>query len=139
MCDVNGTLALDGALIDGVNDLLSQLKDRLIIHFVSADTYGQLEHLVQSLPVITRRLQAGNEAQQKADYVNRLGPDQVAAIGQGANDYLMLKEAKLGIAVLSREGTSVQTLQQADLVVPDILSALELFEKPLRIVATLRQ
>ena len=50
----------------------------------------------------------------------------------------MLSSAALGIEVLSREGLAVQTLQAADLVAPDILSALELLEKPLRIVATLR-
>jgi hypothetical protein len=33
---------------------------------------------------------------------------------------------------------AVETLLSADIFVPDILSALELFEKPLRIVATLR-
>jgi soluble P-type ATPase len=51
----------------------------------------------------------------------------------------MLKKAALGICILSREGTAVKTLNAADLVVPDILSAFELLQKPLRIVASLRQ
>jgi len=62
----------------------------------------------------------------------------VAAIGQGANDAGMLKSAAVGIAILSREGLAVTTLNAADLVLPDIISALELFDKPLRIVASLR-
>jgi soluble P-type ATPase len=51
----------------------------------------------------------------------------------------MLQEAALGICVLSTEGTAVQTLLAADLVTPDIITALELLEKPLRIVASLRK
>jgi soluble P-type ATPase len=50
-----------------------------------------------------------------------------------------LKTAALGIAVLSKEGLAVQTLQAADLVVADILTAFELFERPMRIVASLRK
>ena len=66
-------------------------------------------------------------------------PSGVVAIGQGANDRLMLETAAIGICVLSQEGTAVATLLSADIVVPDILSALEMIEKPLRMVATLRQ
>jgi soluble P-type ATPase len=51
----------------------------------------------------------------------------------------MLKEAALGICVLSPEGVALEALLAADLVVPDIFTALELLEKPIRIVATLRQ
>jgi soluble P-type ATPase len=63
----------------------------------------------------------------------------VAAIGQGANDALMLQEAALGICIFSPEGTAVATLLNADIAIPNILAALELFEKPLRLVATLRK
>jgi soluble P-type ATPase len=51
----------------------------------------------------------------------------------------MLKEAALGICVFSAEGVAIETFLGADLVVPDIFTALELLEKPLRIVATLRK
>ena len=61
------------------------------------------------------------------------------AIGQGANDAEMLKAAGLGICVLSVEGTAVEALLAADLVTANIFDALELLEKPLRIVASLRK
>jgi soluble P-type ATPase len=51
----------------------------------------------------------------------------------------MLKLAALGICVMSREGVAVETLLAADLLMPDIFSALELFESPLRMVASLRR
>jgi soluble P-type ATPase len=47
--------------------------------------------------------------------------------------------APIGIAVLSQEGLSRAALQAADLLVPDIMSALELLERPLRMVASLRR
>ncbi len=72
------------------------------------------------------------------DFVQRLGADAVAAIGQGANDAGMLQTAALGICVLSLEGAAVEALLAADLVTPDIFAALDLFEKPMRIIASLR-
>jgi len=51
----------------------------------------------------------------------------------------MLKEARIGICVLSEEGAALGTLLQADLVVPDIVSALTVLNHPARMVATLRK
>jgi P-type E1-E2 ATPase len=85
------------------------------------------------------RIQPENEAEQKSKYVQQLGAGTVVAIGQGANDAEMLRSAALGICVLSSEGTAVETLLGADLTVADIYEALEILEKPLRIVATLRK
>jgi len=71
--------------------------------------------------------------------VNDLGVENVIAIGQGANDAAMLKAAAIGVGLLSAEGIAVETLLSADIIVPDIYAALNLIEKPLRIVATLRK
>ncbi len=139
VCDVNGTLALDGRLIDGVARSLATLGDRLTIHMVTADTHGRQEEIDRILGKRAVRVQPGFEAEQKAEYVRSLGANQVVSIGQGANDALMLKESRLGICVLSREGAAGETLLAAAVVVPDILSALELLEKPLRLIATLRK
>ena len=139
VCDVNGTLAVDGILQDGLVRSLSALKDRLTLHLLTADTHGRQKTIDQQLNLKAQRVQPGDEALQKAEYVRRLGAGSVAAIGQGANDAAMLKEARLGICVLSLEGVAVETLLAADLVVPDIVSALDLLEKPLRIVASLRK
>jgi len=137
--DVNGTLALDGQLLEGVPRLLRSLRDRLTIHLVTADTHGRQAAIDGQLALSAVRLVPGDEAAQKADYVRRLGAGRVVAVGQGANDAAMLKEAALGICLLSREGLAIETLGAADLLVPDIYAALELLEKPLRIVATLRR
>ena len=137
--DVNGTLAVDGQLHEGLPRIIHNLSDRLEIHLLTADTHGRQDIIDQRLNLRAVRIQPGQEGQQKAEYIHKLGAERVAAIGQGANDAAMLKTAAIGICLLSAEGTAVETLLAADLVVPDIFSALELFDKPLRLVASLRK
>ena len=137
--DVNGTLAIDGQLPDGLVRVLTSLRDRLEIHLLTADTHGQQHLIDRQLGLSAVRIQPGDEAAQKAKYVQQLGAERVAAIGQGVNDAAMLKASGLGICVLSKEGTAIATLIAADLLMSDIFSALELFEKPMRIVASLRR
>ena len=115
------------------------MGDRLEIHLITADTHGRQSIIDQQLAVQAVRLVPGDEAGQKAAYVRRIGAEHVVAIGQGANDAAMLKEAGLGICVMSKEGAAPDTLLAADIVVPDIFAALELLDKPLRIIATLRK
>ncbi len=137
--DVNGTLALDGVLLEGIPKILHQLRDRLEIHLLTADTHGRQAALDNQLGLQAIRIQPGNESQQKAEYVRSLGAQRVVAIGQGANDAEMLRCAGIGICILSQEGTAIETLQAADILTPNIYAALELLEKPLRLVATLRK
>jgi soluble P-type ATPase len=139
VCDVNGTIAIDGKLLDGVARLLTNLHDRLELHLLTADTFGQQAMIDRQLNLKAVRIKPGDEATQKAEYVRKLGSNKVVAIGQGANDAEMLNAAALGICVLSIEGTAVETLLAADLVATDIFRAFELLEKPLRIVASLRK
>jgi soluble P-type ATPase len=139
VCDVNGTLAVDGQLLDGVKQRLFVLCDRLSLHLLTANTHGQQDIIDQQLSLKSVRIQPGNEADQKASYVVGLGAESCVAIGQGANDAAMLRQAALGICVLSTEGTAVETFQAADLLVASIHDALDMLNKPLRIVATLRK
>lgn len=137
--EVNGTLAVDGRLQDGLVRRLAALRDRLEIHLLTADLHGRQAEIDRQLNLHAVRIAPGDEATQKAEYVRRLGVESVVAVGQGANDAGMLAEAALGICVLSPEGTAVRTLIEADLVVADIFTALDLIDKPLRIVASLRK
>jgi P-type E1-E2 ATPase len=139
VCDVNGTLAVDGQLAEGLARIITNLRDRLEVHLLTADTHGRESHIDQQLNLRAIRILPGEESQQKAEYVLSLGAERVIAIGQGANDAAMLRLAAIGICVLSLEGTAVETLTSADLVVSDIYTAFELLEKPLRIVTTLRK
>jgi P-type E1-E2 ATPase len=137
--DVNGTIALDGALLPGVADRLRALGANLAVHLLTADTHGRQDELDRALGLRATRLTTDRgQAEQKAEHVRRLGPGQVVAIGNGANDALMLREAALGIAVVGGEGAAVAAVREADVVVTDVLAALDLLLNPRRLAATLR-
>ena len=136
--DYNGTIACDGMLLSGVKESLSALADEISVHILTADTFGQARNQLDDIPgevsVIDREYQEIG----KLTYVNQLGAEQTVCIGNGRNDRLMLKEAVLGIAVIQEEGTAIETLVAADVVCTDIVAALDLLRKPLRLTATLR-
>ncbi len=128
--DVNGTLAVDGVVIEGVTRRINALRDRLEIHLLTANTFNRQDSIDHQLGLRAFRLTPGDETTQKTDFVKRLGNQAVAAIGQGANDAGMIHTAQLGIAVMSTEGLSIETLLAADVLAPSINDALDLLEKP---------
>ncbi len=134
--DVNGTLAVDGILLEGVVERITALRAHLNIHLLTADTHGRQDVIDATLGLEAQRI--GTSAG-KLRYVLDLGADRVVAIGNGANDVGMLRAAALGIAVLGPEGTAADAIDAADIVVPGIITALELLLNPRRIVATLRR
>lgn len=136
--DVNGTLAIDGQLQEGLARRITKLHDRLEIHLLTADTHGGQAVIDVQLNLKAVRIKKGDEAQQKAVYVRDLGSKNVVAIGQGANDAAMLSAAEIGIGLVSQEGIAKITLLAADILVPDIYTAFDLLDKPLRLVASLR-
>lgn len=136
--DYNGTLALDGRLLPGVKPRLRRLARSLRIHVVTADTFGKARAGLAGLDCRLKILKSGGEDRAKAAYVRGLGPDRVACIGNGRNDRLMLRVAALGIAVLQAEGASAGAVAAADLLVPSVLDALDLFLQPRRLTASLR-
>lgn len=137
--DLNGTVALDGEPIPGVDDQVALLSADLVIHLATADTHGKAGEIGRRLGCRLARIEPGREASQKRALVERLGAEYVVAIGNGANDAQMLSAAALGIALLSREGLAVEALREADLVVGGIEDALDLLLHPRRLVATLRR
>ena len=139
VCDVNGTLALDGKLIEGAASALLGLADRLTLHLLTADTHGSQDSIDQQLGLQAVRIANGAEGEAKGEYVDKLGGDSVAAIGQGANDVEMLRKAAVGICLTSPEGLAIETLMAADILADGIHSALEMLRHPMRLVASLRR
>jgi P-type E1-E2 ATPase len=137
--DVNGTLAVDSVLIDGVAEKIAALRAQLDVHLLTADTHSKQAEIDRGLGLTAARVRPGYEREQKADYARALGADHVVAIGNGANDVEMLKAAAIGIAVIGREGCAGEALAAADVVVTDIETALELLLNPRRLIATLRR
>ena len=136
--DYNGTLAVDGLLLPGVKAALNTLAAKLAIHVVTADTFGKAADGLAGVNCRLTVLEAGRQDQAKVNFVNRLGAKRTACIGNGRNDALMLSVSALGIAVILAEGASTVSLNAADIVCTDIVSALELLMHPLRLTATLR-
>jgi P-type E1-E2 ATPase len=137
--DVNGTIAKDGKLIQGVQELLGELRTHLDIHLITADTHGRQEAIDRLLGLTAVRIPIQNQAKTKRDYIERLDADTVVAAGNGANDASMLERAALGIAIIGPEGCSVESLLKAKIAAPDIQTALELLLYPKRLIATLRR
>lgn len=138
VCDFNGTLAVDGDLLPGVAHELNKLAGPLQVHVVTADTFGKARAALAGVMCTVTILPAGEQSSAKQAYVEALGAERTVAIGNGRNDRLMLQTAVLGIAVMLDEGTAVETIQSADILVPGILAALALLFEPRRLVATLR-
>ena len=137
--DVNGTIAKDGQLLDGVAELLAQLQPKLAIHLVTADTHGNQETIDRALSLKAVRIPVQDQVKAKLNYIEGLGADKVVAIGNGANDAGMLEKAALGIFVIGPEGSAVEALLKADVVVQNIGAALELLIYSKRLIATLRR
>lgn len=137
--DVNGTIANGGVLVPGVAEALEALGGVIHVVAVTADTHGTAQRLREVLGVEVHVIDAGDESRSKVEFVRALEVGSVVAIGNGANDVLMLSEAALGIAVVGGEGASVDAVQAADVVTISILDALALLAQPARIAATLRR
>jgi soluble P-type ATPase len=136
--DYNGTLAVDGRILFGVRERLERLANQLTIHVITADTFGKAADYLAGIPCQLDILPPGRQDEAKREFVRELGVEKCVCVGNGRNDRLMLQEAALGIAVLQEEGAAAVTLIAADVVAPDIQSALELLMQPLRLTATLR-
>lgn len=137
--DMNGTLATDGRISGKVRDKISLLAKHLKVYILTADTMGDAQERIERFNAELVRLKAGDEAPQKERFIREIGAEKTIAVGNGYNDHLMVKEAALGIAVIGREGAARETIANADVVVNEMIDALDLILKPLRHRATLRK
>ena len=136
--DYNGTIAFDGALIDGVKECLFELSQKLTIHIITADTFGSVKKALENIDCKLAVIPLDRQDTAKLEYVKNLGCEKTVSIGNGTNDRLMLKASALGVAVIQGEGAAFETLASADVVCTDIRSGLSLLSNPLRLIATLR-
>lgn len=136
--DFNGTLARDGVVLPGVVERLNTLAEKLDVHIFTADTFGTAEEACAGVQGTTKVFSREVVGPEKERYIEDLGAAHVAAVGNGANDVLMLQRAALGILVLGPEGAAAEAFSAADVVVKDINDGLDLLLNPKRLVATLR-
>ncbi|MDA8346432.1 MAG: hypothetical protein M0Z66_13260 [Thermaerobacter sp.] len=134
--DLNGTIALDGRLVEGAAERLAAIRDHLEIHLLTAGTHGGVPEVERALGVQATSIHGGEE---KEAFVASLGPQGVVAIGNGRNDAAMLALARLGICVVGPEGAAREAVMAADVVAPSPQAALSLLLHPDRLRATLRR
>ena len=137
--DLNGTITLDGKLIEGVQERIHELGKLLDISIITADTLGKAQILSKELGVDLHKIDARHESIQKRKFIQQLGSKKTVAIGNGTNDSLMLKEAFLGICVVGAECAALEAINNAAHSAPHINAALDLLIVPERLIASLRR
>lgn len=138
VCDYSGTLSVDGLLLPGVRERLDNLAAKIDIHVLTADTHGKVKDQLAGTVYRVVVLTGNHQDVQKENYIRRLGPENVVAIGNGNNDRKMLALAGISIAVCLKEGVAVDALKVAMILTNSIYDALELLLFTDRLKATLR-
>lgn len=136
--DYNGTIAIDGRLIDDVKELINKLAEATNIYILTADTYGTVENECIGINAEVLTFPKENAGESKKEIVKKLGGDKTICLGNGYNDILMFKEAILSIGIIEREGASGKLLANADIVSRSIIEALEILLNKNMVKATLR-
>lgn len=138
ICDFNGTIAVNGKLIDGVKDRLNKISESIQVHIITADTFGTVKNELEGINCKLVIISEGNQAEEKLNFLRSCGGNVSVCVGNGRNDKLMLKEAIIGIALIQDEGTFTETIISSDIVCKSINDALDLLLNPKRLIATMR-
>ena len=137
--DFNGTIALDGFLIDGIKEKIFELHYQGVnIYILTADTFGTVKEQCKDLPVKIEIINSENGTAEKKNIIETLGSSATAAIGNGRNDLEMFKSSILSIAVIGKEGCCTKAMFEADIVVCNIIDAIDILLKNKRLKATMR-
>ncbi|SCG81838.1 hypothetical protein DW1_0217 [Proteiniborus sp. DW1] len=136
--DYNGTVAVDGKLIDDARELILKLKEYVNIYILTADTYGTVESQCKELGVKVATFPKEMASLSKKEIVEGLGPEKTICVGNGFNDIEMFKICKISVAVMENEGCSGKLLSYSDIVTKSIKDAIEIILSENRMKATLR-
>ncbi|MDY0362374.1 MAG: ATPase P [Desulforegulaceae bacterium] len=138
LLDYNGTIATDGIPINGIIEKFEIISKSAKIHVITADTHGTVQKKLKNYNCEIVVISGKNQDVLKLEYLEKIGKNHSAAIGNGLNDRLMIQNAALGIAVLGIEGAHSKTILNSDLIVSSANDALDLFIKTNRLIAGLR-
>lgn len=136
--DYNGTLAVDGKVIDGVRDRLKKLSRDLKVHVLTADTFGTVVSEFEGYDIEIKVMDSDDSAIHKRKVVETLGDRNSVCIGNGYNDIEMMKVAGLSLGIMQKEGMSGKLIFYSDIVYNNIIDALDSLSNVNRIRASLR-
>jgi soluble P-type ATPase len=137
LIDYEGTLAMDRRVHPKAKDKMNLLSKRIKLFVFTTGEKALVEERLRKVNAEIVCLAESEASRQKLDLLRQLGPGKTVAIGNGADDAAMIEEAGLGICTIGKEAAAGETIRRADLVVTDILDALDFLLKPLRQKATL--
>lgn len=136
--DYNGTIAVNGKLIDGVKELINELAKYAKVYILTADTYGTVEKECIHIDAEVLTFPKENVGTSKKEIVRNLGGDKTICLGNGYNDILMFEEAILSIAIVEGEGACGKLLSKADIVTRSIEEGIKMLLNKNMVKATLR-
>ncbi len=137
--DLNGTLSVDGKIHAKARDKVNLLANRAKIYVLTADTRGRAGQILGKLKAEIVLLAGEDTSREKAAFIQTIVPERTVGIGNGYNDHLMVRDSGLGLCIIGREGASAETAKNSDVLLPDVVDALNFLLKPLINKATLRR
>lgn len=134
--DLNGTLSVNGFLVDGVKERLNKLKELgFNLYLFTGDQRGNATLLTSE----GINLQKATTSEEKEALTRKLDVEKTVAIGNARIDIGMFKPCKLRIGTLQAEGIHTEILSHIDILVPSINNALDLLINPDIFNATMRK
>ncbi len=137
LLDFEGTLAADRRVHPKAKDKINLLSKRTKIYILTHEEKDRVMEVLKKVKAEIVCLTEGETSQAKLNLLRQLGAARTVSVGNGTDDVPMIEEAGLGICVISKEGTAGDAIRKADVVVTNILDALDFLLKPLRQEATL--
>lgn len=135
--DLNGTIAVNGIIVDGVKDRLNKLKELgYKIYLFTGDQRGNASKLADELGI---EIQKASTSEEKESLTRKIDAQKSVAIGNARIDIGTFKPCRLRIGTLQAEGIHTEILSYIDILVPSINNALDLLINPDIFNATMRK
>lgn len=134
--DLNWTLAVNWKIVDGVKKCIENLKKLNIeVLLFTWDQRGNVENICKELWITFK---VAKNAQEKEKLFLELDINKTVAIWNARIDNGMFKHAKISIAKLQAEWIHTWILGEVDIIIPNIVDALNLFIDSDSLEATLK-
>jgi soluble P-type ATPase len=134
--DLNGTLAVDGKLVEGVIGRINKLKELgFKLYLFTGDQRGTASQQAAELGI---EIMFAKTTAEKAECSKRCNFETTVAIGNARIDIGTFENSKIKIATLQKEGIHAAIINHVDIIIPSINDALDLLINPDSFNATMR-
>ena len=135
--DLNGTLAVNGIIVDGVKERIQKLKQLgYEVYLFTGDQRGNAAAQAAKLGIKVKKAISSDE---KEKLTKELETEKTVSIGNARIDIGAFKPCALRIGTLQGEGIHTEILEHIDLLVPSVNNALDLLIDPNIFNATMRK